>query len=334
MAKASRHRHWSWAFFLLGIAAVHGVGQSAAEEAPEAREILEQMGEALRRHSYDGTFVYTREGVMETLRIVRSADGERGRERIYALSGRAWEVFRGADQALTVMGGESDAGSAHLPALAGIAFRRGKPRVDGDLGEHYRITLVGEDRLADRAAWVVAIEPTDRLRYGHRFWIDQETHLPLQAQVRDGEEVLERLFCTRLEVGDTVTERRLESQLKLSPAVRERLGRAGGNTVESGPTTWRVVNLPPGFRLAMEGRFQAPELEGEGGDAAVEHLLFSDGLAHVSVYVVRQEEGRAGRMRLGSLHAVERPVNGYQMTVLGDVPPETVERFADGVRRR
>ncbi len=333
MPKESNRSRFVWALLLVGVAAVYGGGNAVAQD-DEARALLQQMGEALREHSYDGTFVYTRDGLIETLRIVRSADGEGAQERIYTLSGRAWELFRGNDKALAVVAERGISGEpAYFPIMAGMAFRRGNPRVAEEIGSHYAVELLGEDRVADRAAWVVAIEPADRLRYARRFWIDQESYLPLQAQVRDGGKVVERLLCTRIEIDGSAVEVFLEPEAGASAVIQEQLDRGAGS-IESGATRWHVVELPAGFQLALEGKFRLQSAEGGGPGPAVEHLLYSDGLANVSVYVVSGTEAHRGRMRVGALHAAELPIDGYQITVVGDVPAETVESFVHGVRKR
>ena len=66
------------------------------------------------------------------------------------------------------------------------------------------------------------------------------------------------------------------------------------------------------------------------GDA--QHLLYSDGLAHVSVYIEPiVPPAFTGPSSRGVVNVYGRVLDGRQITVLGDVPPATVERFAQGV---
>jgi sigma-E factor negative regulatory protein RseB len=75
-------------------------------------------------------------------------------------------------------------------------------------------------------------------------------------------------------------------------------------------------------------------LHEQGGDA--EHMVFSDGMAMVSVYVEQALPGtRAfeGLSAMGAMNAYGALVDGYQVTVVGEVPPATVEMMATSVER-
>jgi len=62
--------------------------------------------------------------------------------------------------------------------------------------------------------------------------------------------------------------------------------------------------------------------------------VLSDGLASVSVYVEagNPREGLEGGTHIGAVHAVGKRVSGHQITVVGEVPPETVETVLAGIR--
>ena len=65
-----------------------------------------------------------------------------------------------------------------------------------------------------------------------------------------------------------------------------------------------------------------------------EHLVYSDGLAAVSVYVesVDEESGRQpGVSRMGTTHAFSRISDGMLITVVGDVPAITVKTIGNAV---
>ena len=89
--------------------------------------------------------------------------------------------------------------------------------------------------------------------------------------------------------------------------------------------SWRVVEPPAGFVLSLQ---QPSPPEGS------EHLVYSDGIANVSVYVEPlnlQAPAFSGPASRGAMNLYGRVVDGRQITVLGDVPAATVERFAQGV---
>ena len=71
-------------------------------------------------------------------------------------------------------------------------------------------------------------------------------------------------------------------------------------------------------------------------DGLFEHLVYSDGLAAVSVYVesTAVPEGfRGGINRHGTTHAFSRSKNDMLITVIGDVPALTVELIGKSVEQ-
>ena len=67
---------------------------ATAGEPGEAREWLERMTTAMSQMSYQGTFVYVRDGGVETMRITHVTDETGVRERLYSVSGPHREVIR------------------------------------------------------------------------------------------------------------------------------------------------------------------------------------------------------------------------------------------------
>jgi len=105
---------------------------------------------------------------------------------------------------------------------------------------------------------------------------------------------------------------------------------------------FRASELPPGFHLTVAG---AQTLG--AGTVPAAHLVYSDGLATVSVFVEAQPdrksgaEGRTdaepeapmqGLARVGSGFAFSTVVQGHQVTAVGEVPARTVEFIAHSVK--
>jgi hypothetical protein len=73
---------------------------------------------------------------------------------------------------------------------------------------------------------------------------------------------------------------------------------------------------------------------------AAEHLVFTDGLASVSVFVqARRSNGQPAlasshddAASLGTSSAYSTAILGYRITVVGEVPPETVRQIAQAMR--
>jgi sigma-E factor negative regulatory protein RseB len=69
----------------------------------------------------------------------------------------------------------------------------------------------------------------------------------------------------------------------------------------------------------------------------VEHLVFSDGLASVSVFIERLDTASQpldGLDSVGAVNAYGSMAGDLQITVVGEVPAATVERVAMSISRR
>jgi sigma-E factor negative regulatory protein RseB len=62
----------------------------------------------------------------------------------------------------------------------------------------------------------------------------------------------------------------------------------------------------------------------------VEHFVFTDGLATMSVYIEKAvaEKRFVGESQMGAIHAYGAQLNGFQITAVGEVPAQTVKKFA------
>jgi sigma-E factor negative regulatory protein RseB len=206
-------------------------------------------------------------------------------------------------------------------------------RFPGDPSQYadsYRLEVIGDARMTGRLAKVVAIVPNDTLRYGYRLYLDLETGLPLKSDVmgEDGNPV-EQLMFTSLRVADDI------DPVQLEPVLQGRLytlvhKSTAAKPASSGETRWRIGKLPPGFELTAADRRQAEQGKGE-----LEHFVFSDGIASVSIYVERADPETAfrGAYRMGAIHAFARELEGHQITAVGEVPAETVRMMAESVTR-
>ena len=93
----------------------------------------------------------------------------------------------------------------------------------------------------------------------------------------------------------------------------------------SGGGVWTVEHLPAGFMMTHHNLHYLPD-----SPARVEHMVYGDGLATVSVYVEKPEPGKEellGSSSMGAVNAYGRQVAGHQVTVVGEVPELTHSGF-------
>jgi sigma-E factor negative regulatory protein RseB len=114
--------------------------------------------------------------------------------------------------------------------------------------------------------------------------------------------------------------------------VRQGASRESAAAALSALSAYRASRLPPGFHLTVAG-------EQTFGETAVpaSHLVYSDGVATVSVFIEAAAEREAqppveGLARVGSGFAFSTVVQGHQVTALGEVPAQTVEFIAHSVK--
>jgi sigma-E factor negative regulatory protein RseB len=289
--------------------------------AQEAGEWLVRMEQALGGIDYQGDLVYAHGNQIEALRIFHANGPDGGRERLISLNGAAREVIRAGGQVTCI-------GTGQRPAVYGDAAMSAsmlgtQPGFDAvALQRHYAIGLGSVERVADLEAQVLVLQPRDAYRYGYRLWLERQTGLPLKS-VRFGADgrPVEQLMFTRIALHQRPSDIDLAGDA-VSGASHNALSvpQPAGAQV----ATWRVIDPPPGFTLAAQQ--PAPTAQGE-------HLIYSDGIASVSVYVEPLQGGPvfSGAASRGAINLYGRITAGRQVTVLGDVPAATVERFAQGI---
>jgi sigma-E factor negative regulatory protein RseB len=319
----TRNNGVKWLFpVLLAVA-----GQAFAEGS--ARQWLDGMSNALQSLNYDGTFVYLHAGKLEAMRIVHQASEHGEQERLVSLTGSSREVLRD-DKVVTCIMADSKS------VMVGKSRPRSPfPMVPEDLdslSRYYQLEDVGEDRIAGHMTRVVTITPKDHFRYGYRFWIDSANYMLLKSDLTgvDGE-AIEQVMFTHLNVSERLSALALQPTLTGEGYNWTRQGADGRDSaVVPGTPDWVVKRLPAGFELTD---FQRKRMR--KGGALVEHLVFSDGLATMSVYVEKlmsDDKSFLGLSSMGALNAFGAVVDGYQVTVVGEVPPATVQMVARSVQ--
>ena len=180
-----------------------------------------------------------------------------------------------------------------------------------------------------RTTRVVALHPRDEYRYGYRLWIDQETYMPLKTQLCDTSgRVIEQILFSSIDLPERIPDSMFRPQID---AANYRWLRAERRVASVGsPALWEAMRLPPGFRMATRSNQAMP-----GSSEPVAHLVFTDGVASVSVFVEpRKPDSRPaqGPARVGSSSAFSTVVDGHQVTAVGEVPPNTVQFIATQVK--
>ena len=308
--------------------------------ADDARAWLARMNATLALRNYDGTFLHLSDGRMETMRIVHRVRGARVTERLLSLDGSGREFVRNNDQLTCYL---PDKNTILVePRQPGGAFLGTLPQFGDGVDQYYRLESLPATRVLGRVAHGIAVTPKDQFRFGYRLWLDEQTAMPLKTQLFDSAgHVIEQIQFAHLDMPDSIPDSALSPSM---PVTGMRVIRHDAH--EESPAkaaAFRTINLPPGFQLTMAG---ARVLGGNG--EPVMHLVYSDGLATVSVFVEpgandrpalpaaettpQVEVTHESLSRVGSGFAFSTLVDGHEVTAIGEVPAQTVQFIANSVR--
>jgi len=190
-------------------------------------------------------------------------------------------------------------------------------------GSEYDVSILREDRVAGRETIVIAIRPHDVFRYGHRIWLDTETGFPLQTQLIDenGEPIEQLKFAEITLNAEIHGNAFLPSYETDGFRWYTQPSRHASLEVE---TEWDSGELPRGFRAVSTHGEVLP-----GSQGAVTHILYSDGLASVSVFIATDTDGVvSGPTSVGGSNSYSTVIDGHLVTAVGEVPAATVEQIA------
>lgn len=285
---------------------------------------LQKTASAARELNYQGLFVYHNGAIIRSVQITHIYEGGREFTRNVVLDGRPREVFSEGDD-IVIFNAKNDKiviekrrGQNLFPAML--------PTQLYPLRQNYKLKYVGQERIAGRLAQVIDMVPNDQLRYQYRIWSDTEYGLLLKMSMLDMQgHALEQIGFNQVSMLQTKDLDWFQPKIDATkPYVMDDttdLTHVEDNLV--------VPNLPAGYKKVDQIRLRVP-----GRTVPVQQLIFSDGLASVSLFVEPVIKGmppRIGKKTMGSTNVYAHVVNGYQLVVVGEVPEQTVEQIAQQV---
>jgi sigma-E factor negative regulatory protein RseB len=293
----------------------------------DARGWLMRVHGAAAQRNYHGTLVVSTRAAVSSSKIAHYCEGEQRYERVEALDGQPRQVLRHNNLVHTlwpasklVLIEQRDA-RATFPALLSGG--------EEQTFERYEFKAEGEDRVAGHAAMVMLLKPRDGDRYAQRLWASKASGLLLRNDVLDERgQVLESTAFTDIAI-----------DVPAQPAgVLKAMRKTEGWRVLRPTTTRTELNaegwsLPPpvaGFREVSCVRREVQGVEG-----GLLQTIYADGLTHVSVFVepYQPERHRPVQAALGATHTLMQQHGAWWVTVVGDVPLATLQRFAAALKR-
>ena len=317
-------------FLFLVLLAVHTSFVAAQPASPDALQWLQKIYAATKKMSYSGIFVYQQGQQSETSRIARLIDASGTHERLETQDGTPTEVIRDNDQVTcylpSSMTVKIDRQSGQKPSFLDIS-----PEQFRELTEYYTVRLGKSDRIAGYDCQSIVLEPKDRMRYGYELWADRSSGMLLKVKTfNEANQLVEQFTFLQLKIGN-VDRDLLKSRfsgkgrdwrVEDSGAVEANLSQAG----------WSLKSQPPGFRKVTE------LTRSLGGTPGVGHIVLSDGLAAISIFIaphpVKAGAVQSGLSRQGATNVYIRQVGGHLVTVVGEAPAESVKAIANAVEYR
>jgi len=302
--------------FLLGLASAKASAEGGRVGDPT--DWLIRTIQSSHIMTYSGIYTFSHDGKTETSRVMHLNDAEGEHGKLESLDGPPREIIR-----------ENDHIACYLPENHTVKLDRIEGRhffpalISGSpsqLREFYTVTFAGLDRVAGRECRLIRLDPKDGFRYGYRFCADNQTGLLLRASMEDGARgVLQQFAFTEFAADAGLDIGKLKPSWNGSGWTWDRSGLAQDQEL-----IWGISNPPTGFRKVMELHRGA-----EGRSAPFIQMMFSDGLASVSVFIepARVNSSVTSESRRGALSFYSTRVGDQQVTAIGEVPPATVAQL-------
>ena len=299
-------------------------GSFAAENGGDAMAWLKRIAAASHQFNYAGTFVYRHGRQMETSRIAHLSDASGEYEKLETLDGQPREIIRNNENV-----------TCYLPESKTVIIEKHTyrqfpallPEQLSGITDNYVVTKGGQERVAGHDCQIISLEPRDNLRYGHRYCAELGSGLALRARtVSDTGDTVDMFVFTQLSIGNGINKGMLKSRFA-ALSHNWHVDRAALDRSESPAESGWVLRTPlAGFKKLTEMKRSIP-----GRAAPVSHIVYSDGLAAVSVFVeaMPNTPPTAGAAYQGAVNMYVKSASDQMVTVVGEAPARTVKHIAE-----
>lgn len=302
---------------------------SLSAQAQDPWQMLEKTAHAARELNYEGQFIYQNGKQVRTVQITHMNHGGQEMTRNMVLDDKPREVYsQGSDIVIFQQKNqkvmiEKRRGQNLFPAMLPTNLQLLKASYTAKLGT--------TDIIAGRAAQIIELVPNDAFRYSYKVWSDVEFGLLVKMELLNSQnEALEQIYFNQLSMLNTQDVNWFQPKIDVSKSY----------VVENAPVVtrvtddWIVAALPVGYRKIEHIQRTKSGNSALGKPAVINQVIFSDGIASVSLFIEPIAKGvhpKMGHMLVGSTNICANVVDGYQIIVVGEVPAETVKQIAKAV---
>jgi sigma-E factor negative regulatory protein RseB len=332
--------------------------------ATDLFDMLKRMSDADRNQNYQGTFILRKSDNLSTLRVTHGVDDNGVWESIEALNGEPQKVLRHNNRVVSVFP------DRELVTIRNTDKNRPlHPQLPENIDQlelFYSINRLSDDRIANHLTLVVDLLPKDQYRYGYRYWVDKDSGMLLRCDLvaedeNNEKKVVEQMMFTSLDYLADVPSQSFE--LKQFERYRQQLlDEPVVDVTQNIQQRWVVNMLPDGFMLTQSTmRYSQPLAPADNDSSGTQlpgkqlpenqlpenmlsktpppdllHMVYSDGLASVSVFIEKNQGANkhlSGVASMGALNAFGRSMDDYFVTAVGEVPVKTVELMAQSTAK-
>lgn len=298
----------------------------------DAQYWLKKIQSSAQKLDYSGAFVYQQGNQIRTSRITHLLDGKNEVEKLEILDGKPREYIRTNDEVI-----------CYVPEAKTLLIEK---RVTHDvfpailatnpseLTQFYTVRMDEAGRVAGYDCQAIVLEPKDGFRYGYKLWAEKSTGLLLRAQtLNEKSEVVEQISFTHITIGNI-------DRSRVKPSFKNTSGWRIENTLmsQASLSNWTVKSVPPGFKKIREVKRMVSDgaVANAAGAAStqreVSQMVFSDGLAAISVFVEPGTHSRTeGSMQQGAMNIVGKRHGDFWLTIVGEVPAPAIRQVANSI---
>ncbi len=294
------------------------MGVAVLAHADDDWLVVKKVAAAARQQPLNGTYLHQMNSSLETFRIVRSGSGDNIQEKRTSLDGPSREIIRKGLELTCYAPDAKSLSAAKVSAMR--LFPALLPDDIGNIAQSYSIKRFGKDRVAQRDCNWLELKPKDSKRYMLRMCVEPASFLPLKVITQNAAgEVVEQFTFTEIELQGPKDKGAFRPQYKQNYVLRS--ASAPAMTLDADAPS-EVSGMPSGFKLL---RAVQRTLPGQA-ERTVRHMVFSDGLVMLSLFIEPQADGRPERaVNLhGAVNMATAEQGDYLVTLVGDLPEPTM----------
>jgi len=281
----------------------------------------------MKQQNYQGTLIIRQDDNLQAIKVKQGVGAGESWQTLESQSGENQIIFRNNGNVTSI-----------FPAKKLITFSTDKgvkankgplhpglPENREKLKQHYDLKLGAEGRVANKSTQIMQMIPRDKHRYGYTFWLDKHSGLLLKCDLINNKgRVLEQQMYSEIELLHSAPLNQIDES-KLVNYKKVTLS----NNADSISKNWLVEKVPAGFVLMRSVKTDKQQ--------PAYHMVYSDGMASVSVFIEPTNQNRKtlnGQSSMGPVNAYSSYSNGAYITAIGEVPVSTVRMIAQSTHPR